>query len=258
MININPTDGNQASDLRVVTEKMKTTKIQKISDEIRKIELFSAADDAVISSLANRINIITHKDRQTLFLSGDPCDTLYIILSGGIYLYFISEEGNEVIFSELQAGDAVGEIEFALNYRHSSNAVICGMTRLLEIDRKTFNELSTIPQVSSYLIRTIARKLHRTIMFAEGMALYPLETRLARLLLNLGASHGRSTSDGILIEKSISQSRMGQLINASRPRINAQLQAWKSERLIGVRQHRIIIFNKRSLQIISRHSDPAA
>ncbi len=229
-----------------------------ISDAIRKMELFGAADDAVISMLAKKVNINTYRDRQTLFLSGDPCDTLYIILSGGIYLYFISEEGNEVIFSELQAGDAVGEIEFALNYRHSSNAVICGATRLLEIDRKTFNALSAIPQVSSYLMRTIARKLHRTIMFAEGMALYPLEIRLARLLLNLGASHGRSTNDGILIEKPISQSRMGQLINASRPRINAQLQAWKSERLIGVRQHRIVIFNKRSLQIISRHSDPAA
>lgn len=229
-----------------------------ILDEIRKMELFSAADDAVISTFAKKTNINVYKDQQTLFLSGDSCDTLYIILSGGIYLYFISEEGNEVIFSDLQPGDAVGEIEFALNYRHSSNAAICGTTRLLEIDRKTFNELSAIPQVSSYLMRTIARKLHRTIMFAEGMALYPLETRLARLLLNLGASHGRSTSDGILIEKSISQSRMGQLINASRPRINAQLQAWKSERLIGVRQHRIVIFNKRSLQIISRHSDPAA
>ncbi|CDN53404.1 Cyclic AMP receptor protein,catabolite gene activator [Neorhizobium galegae bv. officinalis bv. officinalis str. HAMBI 1141] len=237
---------------------MKTMKNPTISDEIRKMELFSAADDAVISTFAKKTNINVYKDQQTLFLSGDSCDTLYIILSGGIYLYFISEEGNEVIFSDLQPGDAVGEIEFALNYRHSSNAAICGTTRLLEIDRKTFNELSAIPQVSSYLMRTIARKLHRTIMFAEGMALYPLETRLARLLLNLGASHGRSTSDGILIEKSISQSRMGQLINASRPRINAQLQAWKSERLIGVRQHRIVIFNKRSLQIISRHSDPAA
>ncbi|WP_105402933.1 Crp/Fnr family transcriptional regulator [Neorhizobium sp. T7_12] len=237
---------------------MKTMKNMKISDEIKKTELFSTADDDVISTFANKININSYRDRQTLFFNGDPCDTLYIILSGGIYLYFISEEGNEVIFSELQSGDAVGEIEFALNYRHSSNAVICGATRLLEIDRKTFNELSAIPQVSSYLMRTIARKLHRTIMFAEGMALYPLEIRLARLLLNLGASHGRSTSDGILIEKPISQSRMGQLINASRPRINAQLQAWKSERLIGVRQHRIVIFNKRSLQIISRHSDPAA
>ncbi|CDZ47922.1 Crp/Fnr family transcriptional regulator [Neorhizobium galegae] len=237
---------------------MKTMKNPAIFNEIRKMELFSAADDAVISMFAKKVNINTYNDQQTLFLSGDPCDTLYIILSGGIYLYFISEEGNEVIFSDLQPGDAVGEIEFALNYRHSSNAAICGTTRLLEIDRKTFNELSAIPQVSSYLMRTIARKLHRTIMFAEGMALYPLETRLARLLLNLGASHGRSTSDGILIEKPISQSRMGQLINASRPRINAQLQAWKSERLIGVRQHRIVIFNKRSLQIISRHSDPAA
>lgn len=237
---------------------MKTTKTQKISEEISRIEPFSSADDDVISAFANRININSYRDRQTLFLNGDPCDTFYIIVSGGISLYFISEEGNEVIFSELQPGDAVGEIEFALNYRHSSNAVICEATRLLEIDRKTFNELSTIPQVASYLMRTIARKLHRTMMFAEGMALYPLETRLARLLLNLGAAHGRSTSDGILIEKPISQSRMGQLINASRPRINAQLQAWKSKRLIGMRQHRIIIFNKKSLQIISRHSDPAA
>ncbi len=65
------------------------------------MELFGAADDAVISMLAKKVNINTYRDRQTLFLSGDPCDTLYIILSGGIYLYFISEEGNEVIFSEL-------------------------------------------------------------------------------------------------------------------------------------------------------------
>lgn len=237
---------------------MRATANQKIRDEIRNTEIFRDIDDVVISRFLGGIGVKTYRDGHILFFAGDVCSNLYVVLSGTVCLNFISEEGNEVIFAELQPGDVMGEIELTLNYRHSSNAVISGTTRLLEIDRRIFREISQLPEISSFLLKSFARKLHSTMMFAEGMALYPLETRLARLLINMGTVHGRNVGDGILIEKPISQSRMGQLINASRPRINAQLQAWKTERLIGMQQNRIVIIDKRSLEIISRHSAPEA
>jgi CRP-like cAMP-binding protein len=234
---------------------MRPTSSQKIIEEIRNVEVFRHIDPAIFALLIRKSHVSSYRDGHALFFSGDECRHLQIVISGGIQLHFASQEGTEVIFSEMQPGDVLGEVEMTLDCRHSFNAVVCGKTRLLEIDRKTFRELSNVPQISSFLIRTVARKLHQATAFAEGMALYPLETRLARLLLSLGAAHGRSVQDGILIEKTISQSRMGQLINASRPRINAQLQAWKSEQLIGISQHRIVIMNKRSLEIISRRPD---
>lgn len=45
---------------------------------------------------------------------------------------------------------------------------------------------------------------------------------------------------------------MGQLINASRPRVNAQLQAWKGDGVLGMRRGRLIILDYRSLKIMSR------
>ncbi|MFB9951174.1 Crp/Fnr family transcriptional regulator [Rhizobium puerariae] len=237
---------------------MRSTANEKLKDEIRNTEIFRNIDDRQIARFLSGITIRTYRDGHMLFFAGDICTSLYVILSGTVCLNFISEEGNEVIFSELQPGDVFGEIELTLNYRHSSTATIFRTTRLLEIDRKIFGEISQLPEISSFLLKSFARKLHNTMMFAEGMALYPLETRLARLLINMGSVHGRNIGDGILIEKPISQSRMGQLINASRSRINAQLQAWKTERLIGMRHNRIVIIDKRSLQIISRHSDPKA
>ena len=72
------------------------------------------------------------------------------------------------------------------------------------------------------------------------------------VLTNMARLHGRSTAEGLLIDRAISQEKMGQLINASRPRVNAQLQAWKGDGVLGMRRGRLIILDYRSLKIMSR------
>lgn len=89
-------------------------------------------------------------------------------------------------------------------------------------------------------------------MFAEGMSLHSLEARLARLLLSMSMTYGRRVGDGVMIDRSLSQSLIGQMVNASRPRINIQLQSWRSGKLIHMSGNRITILDEPALRAISK------
>ncbi len=220
------------------------------------INLLELIDADAIVGLEHAFRVRHYDTGQTLFQTGDACRCICVVLSGAVGLYFQSEDGHEVIFSEMRAGDMIGEIELMLGSAHSASAVVCAPTRMLEIDKAAFARLASQPQVVEFFFRSCARKLRSAIRFAEGIALHPIETRLARLLLDLAEQHGQPSHQGILIEKTISQNRMGQLINASRPRVNAQLQAWKAKQIIETHRNRILIRNPDYLRRRSQWDPP--
>ena len=77
--------------------------------------------------------------------------------------------------------------------------------------------------------------------FAESVALYNLEARLARLLIYLASRHGKDTDEGVLIDRKLPQAHLGMMINAARPNVNIQMQAWRKAGIVDVDRGRIII-----------------
>lgn len=227
-----------------------------LTDDPKTMDLFDLIDAHGVAGLENAFRIRSYDEGQMLFQTGDPCRSVSVVLSGTVCLYFQSEDGHEVIFHELCPGEMIGEIELALGSAHSTSGVASETTRVLEIDKAAFSRLSRQPQVAEFFFRSCARKLRDAMKFAEGIALHPIETRLARLLIDLAENHGRPSGQGILIEKALSQNRMGQLINASRPRVNAQLQIWKSNRIIELQRNRILIRDPEHLRRRSQRIPP--
>jgi CRP/FNR family cyclic AMP-dependent transcriptional regulator len=221
-------------------------------EELREINFFKDFDDASLNYVARNMRVRTYAPGQVIFQQGDACTSFQVLMSGAVNVYFCSAEGREVIVSEMQVGDVLGEVEIVSNCPRQANAIAATLTRLLTIDKSVFDHLFHVPDFTMALTKAISRRLHQVIEFAEGMSIYSLETRLARLLVNMSETYGKHVGDGILIERNISQSQIGQLINASRPKINAQLQAWKFENLIRVRNNQITILDPRSLQHLSR------
>ena len=227
-----------------------------LTDNPKTMDLFDLIDANGVAGLEHAFRIRSYDEGQMLFQTGDPCRAVSVVLSGTVCLYFQSEDGHEVIFHELCPGEMIGEIELALGSAHSTSGMANEPTRVLEIDKSAFSRLSRQPQVAEFFFRSCAHKLREALKFAEGIALHPIETRLARLLIDLADNHGRPLDQGILIEKPISQNRMGQLINASRPRVNAQLQIWKSNHVIELQRNRILIRDPEHLRRRSQRIPP--
>lgn len=193
--------------------------------------------------------------KNIIFQQDDICDRVTIIISGNITLSIFSEDGKEIIIAEKSAGDILSAAEMILGCHHLANGITTNSSRVVTLARPAFSALMERPGFANTVLTTLSRSMRETLRFAESLAIHSLETRLARLLISLEHNHGRLVGDGILIDRVVSQGRLGQMINASRPKINAQLRAWQSRDLIRLRDGRIVILDPETLRRVSQLPD---
>ena len=95
--------------------------------------------------------------------------------------------------------------------------------------------------LSDAMTQFLCGRLRKTMDFAESVALYNVEARLARLLVYFASRHGAETKKGILIDRRLPQGQLGMMINAARPNVNIQLQAWRRAGIVDNSGGRILI-----------------
>lgn len=166
-----------------------------------------------------------HFDKgERLFARGDPGTHLYIVVEGRVRLAITTEDGRELSFRHAAAGDLFGEIAALDGSPRTAEATALTPVTAYSLEQKTFTSLrSARPAISDGVIAFLCRRLRETSSQLEGIALHPLEVRVARfLLLALG---GREPAPGkrVPLELGFSQSELAQLLGASRPKVNTAL-----------------------------------
>ena len=187
-----------------------------------------------------------------IFQQGDICDHFAILLDGEISFSFFSEQGKEVVVSEAAPGSVIGGAEIVLGCAWMANASTTKDSTALAFGRPALTKLLTHAPFAKVLMTSLGLMVRETMAFAENLAIHPLETRLARFLIAMSETHGRPVGDGIQIDRILPQGRIGQMINASRPKINAQLRAWHSRNVIRLSDSRIVILDQPALRSLSR------
>jgi len=210
-------------------------------DVLGKAEVFEWLDEADRAAVAFAMAERTYNAGEMLFQQGDPGDYLLVIVDGGINITLSSEDGREVMLNRANPGDLIGEMALVDDLPRSANAVARTRTRVLCLDRRAFDMLRETTKLSDALLRFLCGRLRKTMDFAESVALYNLEARLARLLLYLATRHGRSVGSGTLIDRKLPQGHLGQMINAARPNVNMQIQAWRRQGFIDILEGCILI-----------------
>ncbi|SDT91594.1 Crp/Fnr family transcriptional regulator [Stappia sp. ES.058] len=219
---------------------------------LRSLFLFEHFDETLLNRETAPLRETTYTAGQTVFPQGEHLDTAVIVISGSIALSLASEEGKEVIIRELTCGDIFGEIELITGGTTQCEACAQTRTRVLRITHSVFERLLEDATFTRKLLLRVCSQVREILDFTETTSLYTLETRLARLLIKLGDQDGRNVDGGILIDRPISQSVIGQMINASRPKINLQMRRWHVAEFIRVQGSRITILDPDALSALSR------
>ena len=210
-------------------------------DLLRRAEMFEWLDEEDRGAVAAVMCERAYDDGEVIFQQGDPGDYLVIIAEGGINITLSSEDGREVMLNRAGPGDMIGEIALLDNLHRSASGIARTKTRVLRLDRDNFESLRATTRLSDVMVRFLCSRLRKTMDFAESVALYNLEARLARLLIYLASRHGKDTDEGVLIDRKLPQAHLGMMINAARPNVNIQMQAWRKAGIVDVDRGRIII-----------------
>src|SRR5258708_28761794 len=127
------------------------------------IPLFKQLSSDALEKLSGLMVKEAHKAGDTIFLTGERGDALYVVDSGKVRIWVRDGEGNEVTLSELEPGNFFGEMSVLDGGKRSANATAAVDTTLHCLPRKEFEGfLVEHPQAALELIRGIGERLRQT------------------------------------------------------------------------------------------------
>jgi CRP-like cAMP-binding protein len=187
--------------------------------------LFAGLDAAERRSIASELREVQFGPGQIVFGRGDPGREIYFVTEGRIRLSVLTPEGRELSFAHAEPGQIFGEIAVLDGGVRTADATAVSKAVAQTLSKTALMRLiETRPAVREAVIRFLCNRVREADQQLEGIALYPIEVRLARFFLAAVRQKGPAKAGTrISLDLPISQSELALLIGASRPKVNAAL-----------------------------------
>ena len=122
-----------------------------------------------------------------LFGQGDPGESMFVILSGGVSIVKVDKGGAEQTLTSLGPGEIVGEMSMVDCQPRSAKAVVFADATLFEMSRKQLVQLAkTRPDIASRLLFAVVETISVRLRQTEGL----YQAVLARTLAAQDTSGG--------------------------------------------------------------------
>ncbi len=105
---------------------------------LRSVSPFSRLDYEELKLLVGGLGMQSFNRGETIFFQGSSGNMLYIIVSGQVRIYTLSEMGQELSMTIFRAGDFFGELSLLDERPRSASAQAMLPTRTLTLDRDEF------------------------------------------------------------------------------------------------------------------------
>jgi CRP/FNR family cyclic AMP-dependent transcriptional regulator len=124
------------------------------------VELFEHVSEEDRVRLAEFIDFIQLAAGETLFKTGEPGESLYVVKSGEMELYIKDTAGQKILLAIASAGEVFGELALLDRGPRTATALALDETELLELDRDDL--LMLFQKSPAAALRLLAAMSHMT------------------------------------------------------------------------------------------------
>lgn len=215
-----------------------------ITSIIASIPLFEGLTPGQCNALG-AISVRKYYSRgQTFFSEGDDAIGFYVILSGKVKIFKLSQEGKEQIFHILEDHEPFGEAAVFAGEHYPASAQALAETPVLFFPRHKFVELiSREPSLALSMLALLSMRLRKLTILVENLSLKEVPGRLAAYLLFQMNSNGSSAT----IELDVSKNQMAGLLGTIPETLSRILKRMTDEKLIKADARTISILDKKGL-----------
>ncbi|MHB1126087.1 MAG: Crp/Fnr family transcriptional regulator [Bacillota bacterium] len=209
---------------------------------MKDLALFAALTPAERQQITVVAGKKTYQKGEIVFQEGQPADTIYLVKSGRIRLFKLSEEGKEITLDILRAEDIFGENAIFDEQLHSMSAEALQPSFVCTCTRGDFERMvMQNPAVALKLIKALGEKLNNYTDQMADMAFRDVKGRLINTLQRLAQDYGKPNGEGLMITISLTHQELANLINASRVMVTNTLNRLKQEGVISMSSNNIVI-----------------
>ena len=218
--------------------------VPPLANEVfRAVSYFSNLENASLDRLISASIRRSYSTNQVLLIEGDPCAGMYIIESGWLKAVKIATDGREQVLQTLRASDAFNAISVFTGVPNQATVSVLEDAVVWLIPRAVLLRLlDEHPPLARKVTIDLAEQVMRLVQMVEDLSLRPVESRLARLLLEQ-AEDGSVTRRRWATQAELA-SRLGTVPDV----VNRALRKLSEEGLIQVDRHQIRLLDLEGLQ----------
>lgn len=200
-----------------------------VTGALRHTGLFGSAPDDNLAAVAEASRLRAFRRGQVVFTTGDPGDTLIVVLTGRVKVVVRSADGGELTLTIIGPGATLGELSVADGGPRSADAETLEECRLLFIPRATVLDIcSRVPSVAEALTGALAATLRRLTEATSDLIFLDMPRRVAKILLSQPPGE-----DGLL-RLALTQEELAHQVGSTRQSINAALRGFEKRGWIEV------------------------
>jgi CRP-like cAMP-binding protein len=175
--------------------------------------------ETLLPGISRGRTVLEYGANHTIFMQGQPADSLFFLLRGKVRLTVTSREGKEAIVATLGSGEFFGEGCLAGQPLRMGTAVSVGNCTLTKVEKPMMARLLHEEQgLAEMFVTHLLSRLIRYEADLVDQMFNSSEKRLARILLLL--SHFGKESRTATVVAGINQEHLAQMVGTTRSRIN--------------------------------------
>ena len=142
----------------------------QISKILQNVPIFRMLGKDSIDFIVERLKFKTFDGNQTICKIGDPGDTMYIIISGGVDIIINDQEGNEQVVASSGSGDYFGEMALLTGEPRSATVRTSEPSEMFLLEQKDFDViLEKFPSISLSMSKVVSKRLRETLSKASQL-----------------------------------------------------------------------------------------
>jgi CRP-like cAMP-binding protein len=221
---------------------------------LKNVSFFAGLSEQELDSLAQCLARRTFARGVIIFHKDSPGRTLYIIESGKVRIFVLSESGREISVNIYGPGDVFGELALLDGLPRSAGAMVVERATVLTLHRDDFLwHLKKYPQMGRSIIEVLSARLRYTTAYAGSLAFLDVYGRVAGKLLELADRYGVERGEAIEIDLQLTQAELASWVAATREHVNKVLGAFRDQGLIKIDGQRIAVLDRQRLKRRALH-----
>lgn len=224
--------------------------MRDIKEILKQIFVFDGLSNDELGDLQEIVLLRPYRKGMFIFMESEPGDALYFVQKGRIKLTKTLADGREHILHFVGEGQIFAEVllfddgPYPATAEVTSDSIV-GIIRNKDLD----GFLRTHPETTLKILKVMSRRLRKAQMQIRDLALKDTFGRLMSTLVKLANEYGTETDDGLLIELSLSQQELANMIGASRETVSRSLNDLKKQNVIEFDRQSILVKNLDKLKM---------
>ena len=228
----------------MIINSMTSTKDYLTAVEVvSSVASFEGLDATALETLARAAIRIEFAADQVVFLEGEPCAGLYLVQSGWLKAVKTSPAGREQVMRIVGPGEVFNEMGVLVGEANFVTVIALEPATVWVIQRDALMRLlEEHPRLSRIIMQNLAKRMQHLIRLVEDLSLRPVESRLARLLLE------ETAMDVWSGRRWATQAELAARLGTVPDVINRALRSLAEEGLVQIERRRIRVLDRKRLE----------